>query len=373
MIHIGHCGLCVAATRLLIEYRTVNKRIQTIDNRMISRVGSVSIVIPNWNGRHFLATCLDSLLAQTYKDFEIIIVDNGSKDGSLDLLSHEYPQVQVIALEYNTGFSFAVNRGIEASRGEFIALINNDTKAEPSWLAKMVSVLQEQANLGSVACKMLSLNDSGLIDGAGDGVRRGGLPGRIGHGEKDYGQFDQRRYVLGACGGAVLYRRAMLEDIGLFDEDFFAYLEDVDLGLRAQSAGYKCLYTPEAVIYHLGCGTTGSGYSKLVVRLSCRNNINVLVKNMPVSLLFEFMPQIVFWQSYYLAAVVIRGGSFFAWLAGVFDALCLLPKMLRKRSEIDRQRKISIAELKQMILNSEQELNASKKRLHAQIAVASAK
>ena len=237
----------------------------------------------------------------------------------------------------------------------------------------MVSVLQERCDLGSVACKMLSYQDPNIIDGAGDGLRRGGLPGRIGHGERDLGQFDEPRYVLGACGGAVLYRKAMLDDIGLFDQDFFAYLEDVDLGLRAQSAGYKCSYTPEAVIYHLGCGTTGSGYNKLVVRLSCRNNINVMVKNLPISLLFEFVPQIVFWQSYYLAAVVMRGGSFFAWLRGIFDAICLLPKMLKKRSEISDRRRISVATLRQMILSSEQELNASRKRLHTQIRTVSAK
>ncbi len=150
-------------------------------------------------------------------------------------------------------------------------------------------------------------------------------------------------------------------------EDFFAYLEDVDLGLRAQSAGYKCLYIPDAIMYHLGCGTTGSGYSNLVVRLSCRNNINMTVKNIPGLLLFEFLPQIIFWQSYYLAAVVLRKGSVFAWLGGVFDAICLLPKMLHKRKQIKSKRKISVAALKQIILQSEEELKAARELLHKQI------
>lgn len=327
----------------------------------------VSIVIPNWNGKQFLSPCLDSLLAQTYRNFEILIVDNGSTDGSLDLLKQHYPQIKVIALPHNTGFSFAVNRGIEAGAGEYIALINNDTKVDELWLEKMVLTIKSDADIGSVACKMLSYDDPTIFDGAGDGLRLGMLPARIGHGEKDIGQFNSPRYVLGACGGAALYRKSMLDEIGLFDEDFFAYLEDVDLGLRAQSAGYKCLYTPEAIIYHLGCGTTGSGYNKLVVRLSCRNNISMIVKNIPLGLLFEFLPYIVFWQAYYLAAVVIRGGSIFAWLKGVSEALFLLPKMLTKRQLITHQRKISSETLKELIINSDLELEQSKKRLRKQI------
>jgi len=327
----------------------------------------VSIVIPNWNGKKFLAPCLDSLLAQTYRNFEIIVVDNGSHDGSTDLLKQHYPDVKLLALAHNTGFSFAVNRGIEASFGAYIALINNDTKAHEQWLEKMVLALKNHAHIGSVACKMLSYDDPTILDGAGDGLRRGMLPARTGHGEKDIGQFDNERYVLGACGGAALYRKSMLAEIGLFDEDFFAYLEDVDLDLRAQSAGYQCLYIPEAIIYHLGCGTTGSGYNKLVVRLSCRNNINMIVKNIPARLLFAFLPYIVFWQAYYLAAVIIRGGSFLAWLAGAAEALFLLPEMLKKREQIKRQRKVNTAYLKQLIINSDKELEQSKKRLHQQI------
>ena len=334
---------------------------------MTNKIDLVSIVIPNWNGKKFLVPCLDSLLGQTYRNFEIIVVDNGSKDGSIDLLKEQYAGVKLLALQHNTGFSFAVNRGIESSQGEYIALINNDTTVDKQWLEKMVLALQNNLGIGSVACKMLSLADPTIFDGAGDGLRRGCLPARIGHGEKDIGQFDNERYVLGACGGAALYRKNMLDEIGLFDEDFFAYLEDVDLDLRAQSAGYKCLYIPEAIIYHLGCGTTGSGYSKLVVRLSCRNNINMMIKNIPLDLLFAFLPYIFFWQSYYLAAVVIRGGSLSAWLAGVWDALILLPKMLKKREQIKNLRKVSTAYLKDLIVSSDHELEQSKQRLRQQV------
>ncbi len=334
---------------------------------MTSKSDFVSIVIPNWNGKRFLSPCLDSLQKQTYTSFEIIVVDNGSQDGSVALLTEHYPQVKLIALQHNTGFSYAVNRGIETGIGEYIGLVNNDTTLDEQWLEKMVLALRNHSEIGSVACKMLSYDDPTIFDGAGDGLRLGMLPARIGHGEKDIGQFDKSRYVLGACGGAALYRKSMLDEIGLFDEDFFAYLEDVDLGLRAQSAGYKCLYIPEAIIYHLGCGTTGSGYSKLVVRLSCRNNINMVVKNIPASLIIAFLPHIIFWQGYYLAAVVIRGGSVFSWLAGMWQAILLLPKMLKKRDLIKHQRRINSHDLKQLIIDSHNELEKSKKRLHQQI------
>lgn len=324
--------------------------------------GRVSVVIPNWNGKRFLAGCLDSLAQQTYP-VEIVVVDNGSHDGSVEFLEQNYPQVKLIRFQTNTGFSVAVNAGIRASDSEFVALINNDTVLEPDWVSEMVRGLREHAEAGSAGCKMLAFDDRKLLDGAGDGYRRGGLPGRIGHREKDKGQFDTPRYILGACGGAAMYRRAMLDDIGLFDEDYFAYLEDVDLGLRAQSAGYKCWYVPTAVIYHLGCGTTGSGYHPLVVRLSSQNNWNTIIKNIPGPLLFKFLPQIAYWQLYYFAVVIVRGGQVLPWLEGTARALRLLPRMLQKRAQIRHQRKVPLSYLENIIVESEEALAASRQRL----------
>src|ERR1700722_699295 len=206
----------------------------------------VSVVIPNWNGKRFLSGCLDSLGKQKYPFVEIVVIDNGSKDGSVEFLEENYPHVRLFKFEQNTGFSVAVNRGIIESRGEFVALLNNDTIVDELWLSELVKAMREHTEIGSAGCKMLAYDDRTLLDGAGDGYRRGGLPGRIGHRERDLGQFDTQRYILGACGGAALYRRVLFDDIGLFDEDYFAYLEDVDLGLRAQNAGYKCIYVPTA-------------------------------------------------------------------------------------------------------------------------------
>jgi GT2 family glycosyltransferase len=324
--------------------------------------GRVSVVIPNWNGKRFLAGCLDSLAQQTYP-VEIVVVDNGSKDGSVEFLESNYPQVKLIRFEVNTGFSVAVNAGIRASDSEFIALINNDTVLEPEWTSEMVRGLREHSEAGSAGCKMLAFDDRALLDGAGDGYRRGGLPGRIGHREKDSGQFDTPRYILGACGGAAMYRRSMLDEIGLFDEDYFAYLEDVDLGLRAQSAGYKCWYVPTAVIYHLGCGTTGSGYHPLVVRLSSQNNWNTIIKNIPGPLLLKFLPHIAYWQLYYFAVVIVRGGQVLPWLHGTLRALGLLPRMLNKRAQIRHQRRVPISYMENIIVESEEALAASRRRL----------
>ena len=329
--------------------------------------GLVSVVIPNWNGKRFLAGCLDSLAAQTYAQLEIVVVDNGSVDGSVELLTEHYPQVKLATFPVNTGFSVAVNRGIRESSGEFIALMNNDTVADREWISAMMSVMREHPEIASCGCKMLAYDDHSLLDGAGDGYRRGGLPGRIGHREIDLGQFDTERYILGACGGAALYRRALFDDIGLFDEDYFAYLEDVDLGLRAQSAGYKCLYVPSSIIYHFGCGTTGSGYHPLVVTLSAQNNWNTIVKNISGPLLLKFLPHMFFWQSYYLAVVIVRGGQLIPWLTGTVRALKLLPKMLRKRAEINKKRRVSFEYLESIIVQSEKDLAESKARLNAQV------
>jgi GT2 family glycosyltransferase len=328
--------------------------------------GLVCIVIPNWNGKKFLAGCLDSLREQTYTHHEVIIVDNGSHDGSVAFLTENYPEVRVATFPHNTGFSVAVNRGIVESYGEFVALLNNDTIVDPNWLFELVKGLREHPEAGSVGCKMLAYDDRSVLDGAGDGYRRGGLPGRIGHRERDTGRFDAPRYILGACGGAALYRRDIFDEVGLLDEDYFAYLEDVDFGLRAQSAGFKCIYVPTSIVYHLGCGTTGSGYSALVVRLSAQNNWNTIAKNIPAELLWKFLPQILYWQLYYLAVVVVRSGQLVPWCQGTYSAVTMLPRMMKKRERIQAKRKVSLRYLETIIFESECDLQSSKTRLNKQ-------
>ncbi len=328
--------------------------------------GVVSVVIPNWNGKRFLAGCLDSLFDQSYPNVEVVIVDNGSRDGSVEFIQANYPKVRLVSFEVNTGFSVAVNRGIRESSGEYVALLNNDTVVDKDWASELVRAMREHPEIASAGCKMLAYDDHTLLDGVGDGYRRGGLPGRIGHKERDTGRFNVPRYILGACGGAALYRRSLFDEIGYFDDDYFAYLEDVDLGLRAQSAGYKCLYVPTSIVYHLGCGTTGSGYSPLVVRLSAQNNLNTIIKNIPFSLILKFLPHILFWQFYYLAVVTVRGGQIIPWIRGTVHAIGLLPKMLKKRKEIMKRRRVSLEYFEELIIDSERDLSAAKRRLNRQ-------
>src|SRR3712207_6126046 len=215
----------------------------------------VTVVVPNWNGERFLSTCFGSLRLQSYTDFETVLVDNGSTDGSVAFVNRNFSEVRVLPLPENRGFSAAVNAGILSSDAEYVALLNNDTESDPGWLQAAVEAADAYPEAGFFASKLVVFDDRRILDGAGDVLRRSGLPYRLGHGEPDRGQYDEAAFVFGACAGAAMYRRGMLDDIGLFDEDFFANCEDGDLSFRAQLAGYRCLYVPGSVVYHVGSAT----------------------------------------------------------------------------------------------------------------------
>jgi hypothetical protein len=227
-----------------------------------------SIVIPNWNGLRWLPGCLGSIDAQQLPAGEVIVVDNGSSDGSLEFLASSHPEVRVIALGTNTGFAHAVNEGLSAARGEFVALLNTDVVLEPDWLARMVAALRDDAGAASVAGKMLSLADRRYVYDAGDVLRRDGAADQRGRFGLDDGRWDTAGEVFGACAGAALYRRAAVLGLGGFDERFFAYLEDADLALRLRLAGWHCRYEP-AVALHAGEGSShqlAGGHHYLALR-----------------------------------------------------------------------------------------------------------
>jgi GT2 family glycosyltransferase len=215
----------------------------------------VSVVIPNWNGRRWLPGCLASIAIQHQRVAEIIVVDNGSTDGSIEHVRREYPDVSLIELGTNTGFAVAANRGIRAAGGELVALINTDVVLEQDWTARMTAALAADPGSASVACKMLDLGDRRLVYDAGDVLRRDGACDQRGRFEADDGRYDQPGEVFGACAGAALYRRAAVLEVGGFDERYFAYLEDVDLALRLRLAGWRCHYEP-AVALHAGEGSS---------------------------------------------------------------------------------------------------------------------
>jgi GT2 family glycosyltransferase len=240
----------------------------------------VSVVIPNWNGLRWLPECLRSLAAQTRPAQEVIVVDNGSRDGSLEHLRDEHPGVRVLAQDRNTGFAYAANRGIEAASGEMVALINTDVVLSPDWLQRMAAALASQPAAAAVAGKMLSIDDPGRIYDAGDVLRRDGACDQRGRFGPDDGRFDAPGEVFGACAGAALYRRAAVIGAGGFDERLFAYLEDVDLALRLRLRGWTCAYEP-ATCRHAGEGSSGQlagGHWPLVAR----NTIVLVVKAFPV-------------------------------------------------------------------------------------------
>jgi GT2 family glycosyltransferase len=211
----------------------------------------VSIVIVNWNGREFLPECLESLRRQVYRAFSVILVDNGSHDGSTAFVSENYPEVSIVALKDNRGFAAANNVALHAVETEFVALLNNDAVPDPLWLKSLVEALDEHPQAGLAASKMLLYDRREIIDRAGDGYTRAGAALLRGRGlSADCHRI--REWVFGACAAAALYRMVMLRDIGFFDEDFCLLYEDVDLSFRAQLKGYKCLYVPEALVYHRG-------------------------------------------------------------------------------------------------------------------------
>jgi GT2 family glycosyltransferase len=214
-----------------------------------------AVVIPNWNGRHWLPACLASLAAQELVPSEVIIVDNGSTDGSLEYLRDAHPAVRVIALEANTGFAHAANRGLRAASGDAVALINTDVELDPDWLRRMAAALEGHPGSAAVACKMLSLADPDRVYDAGDVLRRDGACEQRGRFARDDGRFDAPGEVFGACAGAALYRRDVVLSVGGFDERYFAYLEDVDLALRLRLAGWDCRYEP-VVARHAGEGSS---------------------------------------------------------------------------------------------------------------------
>lgn len=244
-------------------------------------MNKVSVIIPNYNGMKFLPECMEALKKQSYRDFETIIIDNASKDGSVAWLKEHYPEAVLVENQENLGFSGAVNQGIQMSRCPYVLLLNNDTKAEPSFIGNLVSAIERDPRIFSVSSKMLQFYHRDLMDDAGDLYCALGWAFQRGVGQSAE-KYNKPCKVFSACAGAAIYRRQVFEKIGYFDTMHFAYLEDIDVGYRAQIAGYENWYEPEAVVLHVGSGTSGSRYNDFKVKLAIRNNFYLNYKNMPL-------------------------------------------------------------------------------------------
>lgn len=270
-----------------------------------------TVVIPNYNGIDYIENCLRFLQDEPA---HIIVVDNGSTDGSRQLVQERFPQVGLICLDRNYGFCRAVNEGIAASKTTYVILLNNDTEVEKGFVRALEQPLERHPEVFSGSAQMRSLKRPGLIDDAGDYYCALGWAFALGK-DKPIQGYQRKRRIFAACGGAAIYRRKLFEEIGVMDENHFAYLEDIDLGYRARLNGYNNLYIPEAVVYHAGSGFSGSRYNRFKVRLSSRNSVYLLYKNMPTAqillnlplLLAGFAVKTVFFMRKGLGGIYLQG------------------------------------------------------------------
>lgn len=308
--------------------------------------GMVSVVVVNWNGRERLARCLPAVRRQTYRPFEILVVDNGSADGSAQLVAAEFPDVRLLRSPRNLGFAGGTNLGIRAARGEYVATLNNDAEPEPAWLAEMVRAAESSPRVGMVAAKMLLLRRPDVIDSAGFCLDRAGIAWDRRSGEADRGP-EPLGGPVGPCAGAALYRRAMLEEVGLFDEDFFLYLEDVDLGWRARLAAWECAYAPAARVYHEHSASAGEDSPWKRYHLG-RNKLWAIAKNYPAPQLYVYLPAVALYDTLAALAYLLAPpspatplASRLAAVRGRLAGLLGLPRTLGKRREVQRRRRLS--------------------------------
>jgi GT2 family glycosyltransferase len=327
----------------------------------------ISVIVVTWNRRGLFRACLESLARQTHSSFEVIVVDNGSNDGSADLVQHlaaSYPvPLRLIANTANRGFCAANNQGFAASQSEFVALLNNDAEADPGWLAALESVIRLYDDVGMAASKILVWESPGIIDKCGHLIYPDGQNRGRGSGQLDRGQYDRVEEVLWPDGCAAMYRRAMLEDVGAFDEQFFAYADDAELGLRGRIAGWRCFYTPQAVVRHHRGATLGIGSARRLTLIE-RNRVLLVWKLFPWNLLWAS-------DAYHFARVAaglwaaIRNRGELrrypgamgkltvasAMLLGKWSALPMIPSMLRKRKAFRSKHRLTPRQIRGLLLH----------------------
>jgi GT2 family glycosyltransferase len=315
---------------------------------------TVSVVVLNWNGLDLIGQCLDALLAQSYKKFEIIVVENGSTDGSVEFLKKHYPQIRLLLQPKNLGFDGGVNVGIRMSDCEYIALLNNDAIAEPDWLSYLVKTLESQPKAAACTSKMLRQLPDGsaeTFDSTGDYYTIWGRAETRGRDVRDTGQYDEAESVFGASGGATLFRRSAIAKVGLFDEEFFAYYEDVDWSFRARHCGYDIYYEPRAVVRHQIGATSGGGTSPFTRYHFTKNQWYVYIKNMPAPLFWRYLPRFVALQILFYCNS-FRKGLGWATTKGYGRTIVTLPQMLAKRRQILRSSVLSVRQIDKLLLRT---------------------
>lgn len=288
----------------------------------------LSVIIPNYNGIEFLQECLESLEGQKCS-LEIIIVDNGSSDGSVDYIKKKYGSLTLVENQENMGFSKAVNQGINKSSSPYIFLMNNDVVLEKDCLPSILECISRDENIFAVASKMIQYHDRDKLDDAGDEYTILGYTKKAGEG-KSPSLYSSVREIFSASAGAAIYRRSILDEIGCFDENFFAYMEDVDISYRAKIHGYKCIYCPDAVVYHYGSATSGSRYNEFKIKLAARNNVYLPYKNMPWP---QFLVNFLFLAAGYLTKYLFfqRRGQGRYYIEGLKEGFSTLERIDKVR------------------------------------------
>ncbi|WP_298816699.1 glycosyltransferase family 2 protein [Chloroflexus sp.] len=295
----------------------------------------IDVIVPNYNGSALLPTCLDSLRAQTRRDFVVTVVDDASTDDSVTLLRSRYPEAQVLVMPHNRGFAAAVNAALAATQRPFVALLNNDTEADPRWLEALIGALERWPQFAFAASKLRLFDRRDVLHSAGDFYRINGEPGNRGVWEFDRGQYDAYVEVFGPCAGAAAYRRNALdllaEDGNVFDEELVMYCEDVDLNLRARRKGLRTIFVPTAVVYHR---LSASGGGVLASYYCGRNFPLVWAKNMPAPLARRHWPDLLVSQARFAmhSLLHIREPAARARLRGQLAGLRALPRFLARRS-----------------------------------------
>jgi len=312
----------------------------------------ISIVIPNYNGASYLEVCLQSLLQQTYSKMEILVVDNASQDSSLEVIRRIAGEARILPLPDNSGFAAAVNHGVAAASGEWIAVLNNDTEAAPDWLAECAAAIGRHPDAAFLACRILDYKQRDHIYSAGDCFLRAGIGYRRGQDRKDGEEYRRETRIFSACGCAALFRTGALKAAYGFDGEFFAYLEDVELGLRMQAAGAQGYYIPDAVVYHIGAATSGGEFAPMVVRLRTRNAILLVLQGLPGRILWRCLPMILAAQLVWLGRVLVHR-RFLSYLRGIAAIVPLAPERIRYRIGVRRVWGKSSKRLWHAILESE--------------------
>ena len=315
----------------------------------MSPVPLISIVIVYWNNAEHLPRCLDCLSRQSVRDFEIILIDNGSSDSGTDGLETKYPglDLSLQRLDSNQGFAAGNNIGARSAQGKWLVLLNADAFPEPDWLERLLAAAEAYPEIASFSSRQFQANNPEILDGAGDAYHVSGLAWRryFGYPADKYGH--ESIEVFSPCAAAGMYSRAAFLDVGGFDEDYFSYFEDVDLGFRLRLRGYRCLYVPEARVAHVGAVAVGAR-SDFSLYHSHRNLIWTFVKNMPRSMLWQYLPAHVMANVIHFTYFALKGRGKVLWRAKT-DALRSLSSILKKRREIQSRRKADNAELKKVM------------------------